>query len=44
MNKTWLLIGVIVVLGALTMIIVGNSDSRQKTGATAAGTDCPNTG
>lgn len=30
MNKTWLLIGVVVVLGALTMIIVGNSDSRRQ--------------
>src|SRR5829696_4759283 len=30
MNKTWLLIGVVVVLGALTMIIVGNSDSRPQ--------------
>jgi hypothetical protein len=29
MNKTWLLVGVIVVLGAVTMIIVGNSDSRR---------------
>jgi hypothetical protein len=29
MNKTWLLVGVIVVLGAVTMIIVGNTDSRR---------------
>ncbi|HEU4795389.1 MAG TPA: CYCXC family (seleno)protein [Pyrinomonadaceae bacterium] len=31
MNKTWLLIGVIAVLGAMAMIIIGNSDSRPKT-------------
>ena len=30
MNKTWLLIGVIAVLGAITMILVNNSDSRSK--------------
>ena len=30
MNKTWLLIGVIAVLGAITMILVSNSESRPK--------------
>jgi hypothetical protein len=30
MNKTWLLIGIVAVLGAMAMIIVGNSDSRPK--------------
>jgi hypothetical protein len=30
MNKTWPLIGVVAVLAAVAMIIVGNSDSRRK--------------
>jgi hypothetical protein len=30
MNKTWLLLGVVAVLAAITMILVGNSDSRPK--------------
>lgn len=30
MNKTWLLIGVIAVLGAMAMILVGNSQSRPQ--------------
>jgi hypothetical protein len=31
MNKTWPLIGLVAVLAAVAMIVVGNSDSRQKT-------------